>query len=417
MTAGVQVEPPKFYIAEDSLAWDPTSHWLAYTTSDGRVWLQAKNAEAATAIPGIQVPPPVRLYPVWSPVGDALLIYGAWGEEYPQWTAMWLAPVDSNGPGQAQEIISPIRPEPPVFQNEGVIYAASWAPDGKRIAYSFQGEAWLFDRESGNSEQVTQIIENPLKREGQFEPFDGVREIAFSPRSDFLAIGLTCNCPSPFSGVAAVNLANRETQLIEAGRLTGWSPDGSMLTFENVFGDWDAADTFDIYGADPVSGEITNLTQSNPGHDPIFDSWDPLKPAAYQTREIHWSTGGEYLYVTLDYSLPSAPAFGFIARQAPQNIILEKMANAKSWYIFPAWLPDGEVGYIEAEPGHPESANYTDNVFEVQRIVYSQNCQESINQFITNAVWAPDGSALALVIVVKPGLPDKIIRILPLNSW
>lgn len=414
-TAEIQAEPLQFYITEDSLVWDPSSHWLAYTTSDGRVWLQAKNDEVAMAIPGIRVPPPVRLYPIWSPVGDSLLVYGAWGSEYPRWTAMWLVPVDSNGAGQAQEIVSPIRPEPPVFQNEGIIYAASWASDGRRIAYSYQGEAWLYDRESGKSEQVTQIIAKPLIRDGQFEPFDGVREIAFSPRSDYLAIGLTCNCPSPFSGVATVNLTNRETQFIEAGRLTGWSPDGGMLIFEIVSGDWDAAYTFDIYGADPASGEITNLTQSNPGHDPITDSWDPLKLAVYQTREIHWASGGEYLYITLDYHLPFAPALGFIIRQDPQNIILEKMASANSWYIFPAWLPDSQVGYIEAEPGHPESANYTDNVFEVRRIVYGQKSQESTNQFITNAVWTPDGSALALVVVVEPGLPDKVIQILPLN--
>lgn len=414
-TAEAQETPTPFYLSGDSLSWDPTSHWLSYTTSDGRVWLQANNEDTAAAIPGLQVQPLARLWVAWSPGGDFLLVYGVWGESYPQWTGMWLVPVDSNGAGQVQEVLSPARPEPPVYQNEGVIYAASWAPDGSRIAYSYQGEAWIYDRKSGESEQVTWITERPLIRDGQYEPFDGVREVAFSPRGDYLAIGLTCNCPSPFHGVATVSLDTLETTLIEAGRLTGWSPDGSLLIFENVTGDWDATYTFDIYGADPVSGKITNLTQSNPGHSPLVDAWDPLKPAAYQTRDIHWAPGGEYLYITLDYHLPVAPALGFIVREDPSTILLEKMADANFWYIFPAWLPDGQIGYIEAASGHPESANFTGDVFEVQRIVYGQNSQASPFQFISNAVWAPDGSALALVVVVEPGMSEKVIQILSLD--
>lgn len=188
-------EPLLSLVRTDSLVWDPSSRWLAYTTTDGRAWLQAKNAAEGVEIAGILAPRPSELKIVWSPKGDALLVYGRWGVGYPGWTAIWLVPVDSNGAGQAKEILAPTLPVPPVYQNEGIVYAVSWAADGSQFAYSFQGEAWIYTLQSEKSVQVSQLTTNPLQipEDPSMPPFDGVREVFYSPEGSYLAIGLSCN--------------------------------------------------------------------------------------------------------------------------------------------------------------------------------------------------------------------------------
>jgi len=413
LTAEPTQEPLLAVVRMDSLVWDPSSRWLAYTTTDGRAWLQTKNAVEGVEITGILAPRPSELKIVWSPKGDALLVYGRWGEGYPGWTAIWLVPVDSNGAGQAKEILAPTSPVPPVDQNEGIVYAVSWAADGSQFAYSFQGEAWIYTLQSEKSVQVSQLTINPLRPpvDPSVPPFDGVREVFYSPGGRYLAIGLSCDCPPPYSGVAVVELETLEVRLIGGGRLTGWSPDGSQLIFEFVTGDFDENYIVDIYGADPASGKIINLTRSNPGHDELLEGWDALKPAAYHTSTLRWSPGGEYLYTTIDYRLADDPAFGFMVRQSPEKVSFEKRANAESWYLFPAWLKDGQVAYVEAKPGHPKLERWTGDTFEIKGLVYGPARFEADGMFITNAVWAPDGSAVALMV----GL-DRVLQIIPLGA-
>lgn len=409
-------------ISIGSLSWDPSSRWLAYTTSDGRAWLRAINEHAATALPGIQAAAPATLDFAWSPDGDELLVYGYWGSRDSRWTAMWLVPVDESGAGKAREIIAPIQPESPVFQNEGVIYGASWAPDGERIAYSYRAEAWIYDNQNGIHEQVTQLVTEPL--EDPFAPFDGVREVVFSPVGDYLGIGLTCNCPSPGMGVGVVDLVSRETRLIRVGALSGWSPDGEQIIVKE-FGEWGPDVTFDVFGANPANGELINLTRSNPDFDPLADPWDNRTPAPYQTGGLRFLPDGKYIYSTYDYGpcvafeIPgfTYPAVGFIIRQDPETILLEKRGTADAWYISKNILPDGRVGYIEVEPWHPEPVVNNENIFVMRRIVYGQESYEAAGLPITSAVWAPDGSALALVVESDPGEPgdENEIRILMLE--
>ena len=142
------------------------------------------------------------------------------------------------------------------------------------------------------SQRMTDLTEQPLSREGATEPFDGVREIAWSPDGRLLALGLSCNCPSPWSGVGIVDLVRKQTHLlVDGGHSISWSPDGRWIAFQNAAGDWTGGLTLDFYGVAPGTGEITNLTQSNPGWDPLRPAEESYRDADYQTTSLRWGTG------------------------------------------------------------------------------------------------------------------------------
>jgi len=217
---------------------------LAYTSADGRVWLRTRELGTPLPVDAIRIVGPANLGVAWSPDGSRLLVYGEW--DYPRWTGLWLVPVSDTGVGEARPIVAPVEASSPVAQNSGAIEVAAWSPDGKQIAYTFQAEAWIHDLDSAQSQRATDLTEQPLSRSGSTESFDGVREIAWSPDGRLLALGLSCNCPSPWGGVGIIDLDSGETRLlVDGGHGVSWSPDGRWIAFQNASGDWTGGSTFD----------------------------------------------------------------------------------------------------------------------------------------------------------------------------
>jgi len=404
-------EADRVQILPHSLAWDPSGRWLAYTSADGRVWLRARASETPAPVEGIHLVTPAELRVAWSPEGsNNLLVYGEWG--YPRSTGLWLVPVSDEGAGEARPIVAPVEASSPVEQNSGAIAVAAWSPDGGQIVYTFQAEAWIHDLDSGQSQRVTGLTERPLSHSDSTDPFDGVREIAWSPDGRLLALGLSCNCPSPWSGVGIVDLDSRETHLLaDGGHSVSWSPDGRWIAFQNASGDWTGGSTFDFYGVDPGSGEITNLTRSNP-------SWDPLRPvegtyrhADYQTANLRWRTGGGFLYETLDYSVEGgvAPARGFVVQGDPATVLETHFGDGEAWYVFPAWLTDGRYAYLEATPRNSDPQTYA-----IRQAVVGQQAMPLELVYVRGAAWMPDGSAVALCMTSDPGSPSSEVSLLTL---
>jgi len=396
-----------------TLTWHPAGRWLAYATNDGQVWLQARNG-TVRPLSDIQAAGPGILAPVWSPAGDRLLVYGSWEVKYRPWTALWLVPVTADRAGPAQAIVPPTEATSPVYQNEGIIYRAAWSPDATRIAYSFQGEAWVHDLTTGQTQRLTHLTEEPLPRPGVIDPdqfFNGVRGVAWSPTGDCLALELTCNCPSPWSGVAVVDIDGEGVRLLADGVAHAtWSPDGRWVSFRNTTGDWGPGMTYDYYAIEPDSGTLINLTRSNPAWDPLQSPLEAYQDAPYQTANLRWGPDGHYLYATLEFSQgrEMPPRWGFIVRADPEAVLAEHLPDEETWYCFPAWLSNGRYAYLEVGPG---SACGT---VRMRRAVIEGAPVLTHSLEIAAAAWAPDGAALALVVRAE-ALPDQVV-ILPVPS-
>jgi hypothetical protein len=404
-------EPPSIQILPYSLAWAPSGRWLAYTSADGRAWLHARDSELSRSINGIQTSAPADLKAVWSPDGTRLLIYGEWG--YPRSTGLWWVPVSDQGAGEMRPIVAPVEVRSPVEQNSGAIGAAAWSPDSGRIAYTFQAEAWTYDLGRSQSQRVTNLAEQSLSRAGSTEPFDGVREIAWSADGRLLALGLSCNCPSPWSGVGIVDLDSQETRLlVDGGHSVSWSPDGRWIAFQNASGDWTGGSTFDFYGIDAESGEITNLTRSNPGWDPLRPAEGTYRDADYQTAGLRWGTGGGFLYETLDYSVEGgvAPVRGFVVQSNPVTVLEARFGDERAWYVFPTWLADGRYAYLEATSRDNDPQTYA-----IRRAVVGQQVLPMERAYVRGAAWAGDGSAVALCVTNGPGSASSEVLILTLS--
>ena len=390
-----------------TLTWDPSARWLAYATNDGQVWLQARDG-TPRPLSDVRIAGPGSLTPVWSPAGDRLLIYGSWEVEYRRWTVLWLVPVTTDRAGPAQAIVPVTEVTPPVYQNEGIIYRAAWSPDATRIAYSFQGEAWVHDLTTSQTQRLTHLTEEPLPRPDVIDPdqfFSGVRGIAWSPTGDCLALELTCNCPSPWSGVAVVGIDGQDVRLLADGGVdAAWSPDGRWVSFRNTSGDWGPGMTYDYYAIEPDTGILINLTRSNPAWDPLQSPRAAYQDAPYQTANLRWRPDGHYLYEVLEFSQgrEMPPRRGFIVRADSETVLAEHLADDEAWYCFPAWLSDGRYAYLEVEPG---SAWGT---VRMRRAVIEKMPVLTHSSEIAAAAWAPDGAALALVVRAE-ALPDQVV--------
>lgn len=345
------------------------------------------------------------------------MIYGTWGIGAPLWSAIWLARVGAQGPEPAGVVLAPVQAAARAQQAPNDLSAAAWSPAGDKIAYALAGEVWIYDLANHRASQITRLAEKPLPRSKGSETFDGVRELAWSPQGDALALGLTCDCPSPWSGVALLHLAGEEVRLlIDGGQDVGWAPGGERVTFRNSSGDWSGGMTFDYYSIDLQSLEVENLTQSNPDWDPLMDPTG-YKDAPYQTDDLAWSKNGEfYVYKTRDNrSGPAQPRIGFILRNAQQPAPQEYLGTGEHFYLFPTFLADGSLAFLEARPLRPNPEDPEMFTVSSAKILLASGqavAENTVLQdigLIAGAAWSPDGSALAVVRPARTAsLPDRV---------
>jgi len=411
------------YVTPGSLVPDPTGRWLAYTSSEGRVWVRDV-AGNEIEIAGLPAAYPAELRVSWSPDGDELAIYGLWGLEYPRTTGLWVVPMDADGPGEALAVIAPVTVRSTRYHNDGAVASAAWLAGRPHLAYVYYGNAWaVIPEAAGNVENhrmLTDLALNPLPRTQGSESFDEVVSATGSPDGVYLALELACNCASPWSGVGVVNVESGEVRLlVDGGRPVGWSPDRKIV-LQNVTGDYAIGYTYDFYTVDPADGTLTNLTRSNPDLDPLVDGWDNYVPAAYETFRLAWGPDGQYIVSTRHFlgedasTLP--PALGFAVYGAPGTLIEEHFGSQEAWYVFPAWLPDGKVGYLEAEPVFP-NVQY-ENLYRVRRVVVDGEPAAGLpeNLYVSEAAWSPDGKTLTLVTSEDPGQLANVVRTIRLGE-
>lgn len=410
-----QAAPPPF-INSDSLAWDPSGRWLAYTDHSGGAWLQSREGDPMRVF-GVAAGADASLRTAWSPDGGLLMIYGTWGVGAPPWSAIWLTRVGAQGPEPGSIVLTPVRAAARAQQAPNDLSAAGWSPAGDRIAYALAGEVWLYDLNNHRARQITRLAEKPLPRSKGSETFDGVRELAWSPQGDALALGLTCDCPSPWSGVAVLNLADEDVRLlIDGGQDVGWTPEGERITFRNASGDWSGGMTFDYYSIDLRSLDIENLTQSNPDWDPLLDSTG-YKDAPYQTDDLAWSMNGDaYVYKTRDNrNSPAQPRIGFILRKTQQPAPQEYLGTNERLFLFPAFLADGSLAFLEAsalrpDPEDPEIFTaLSAKILPAHGQAVAENTIFQDIGLVAGAAWSPDGSALAVLRPAQTAsLPDRV---------
>jgi dipeptidyl aminopeptidase/acylaminoacyl peptidase len=419
--APVPVEefPQDVYILHNSLAWSPDDSVLAFTAGNGTAWLK-KPGEPSRAIKGINTEDYANLFVSWSPDGRSLLVYGTWGSGYPYWTGLWKVDVEAGEVEQVQALVEPVLPELVVQQNDSSISSVSWAADGRSFAYTFQADAWLYELESGTTRQISRVPENPLEAEDMFEPFDGVRRLALSPAGRWLAVELSCNCPSPFSGVGVVDLDSGEARLLRKGaHLLGWSPDGQWATLRNTTGDFSWDYTYDVYGANPLTGQLTNLTRSNPKFDPLLQGWDAYAPAEYQVGRLLWGHQDAYLYTVQDFavegsSTPEIPGEGFIALRSLHVLLAKYMPTTRASYLYPQWLPDSRIAYIQVVP---EEEAMFGAYPDWQPYILDQPLDKGgVGGMLAGAAWSPGGTYLAILLGDELGVLANRIELIPTGT-
>jgi hypothetical protein len=366
------------------IGWSPLSEHLAYTSNLGALFLtgpDGENPQPLFVLDNCQLCD-ARLE--WSPDGSRLLIT-AHGLGAAGLAGLWLVPLE----GEATVIVEPFSSQHPLI--------ARWSPTGEAFAYLREGEAWMYSLSSAQSISLTSLSQNPIIESS--EPYDRASGLAWAPSGTMLALEVTGNFPSPFSGIALLDLASGETRLlVNGGQAPGWAPDGERVTFQNVMGDWSAGATFDTYAVHIRTGDIFNLTRSNPSYDPFFQTSAGYLPSPYQTGPVSWSPAGAYLYPALTFPTEypmgeRGPEQGFIIRSDPQTITAEHLGSSERWYVYPTWLSNGSAAYLSAQPEastawtHKVAAAFIDNnqVWEGEAL-------------IRTAAWSPDGSRLALVL-------------------
>jgi dipeptidyl aminopeptidase/acylaminoacyl peptidase len=366
------------------IGWSPLSEHLAYTSTLGALFLtgpDGENPQPLFVLDNCQVCDP-RLE--WSPDGSHLLVT-AHGLGAAGLAGLWLVPLE----GEASAIVEPFQSQHPLI--------ARWSPQGDAVAFLREGEVWLYSLDDAQSSARTNLGQNPILESS--EPYDRASGLAWAPDGSRLALEVTGNFPSPYSGIALLDLASGETRLlVNGGQAPGWSPDGERVTFQNGLGDWSAGATFDTYAVDTRSGDIFNLTRSNPAYHPFFQTSAGYLPSPYQTGAVSWSLTGAYLYPTLTFSTEypmseRGPEQGFIIRSDPQTITAEHLGSAEQWYVYPTWLSDGSSAYLAALP--EASTAWTHQV--VAAFMNDTQVWEG-EALIRAAAWSPDGSRLALAL-------------------
>jgi hypothetical protein len=421
---------PTFYILHDSLAWDASSSRLVYSSSDGRVSLLSKSSGATSTIFNLREAAPdfessegsqTQLHDIWSPDGENLAVYGTWVGANPQQagfaignparimrTGLWILRTPRSGQpvtGQAA-VVDPNLPA------DRLVDHASWSPDDKQLAYLFRGEAWVYDLGMGLSHRLTNLTQKPLSRLKGSDPFDGVSEIAWSPDGKRLALGLSCNCPSPWSGVGVLILPDGEPRLVvDGGNGIGWDTHG-RITFRNAPGDWSIGNTYDYYAVQPgLNEQPINLTRSNPAYDPLLDPADRFHESdGRQVVGLKWGTGAWYFDQTNQYNGGVPGGFDVEIRTDGGGIVWNARGPQQAgdeWAVFPDWLTNGALVYFQADPAYPNPQN--EMLFHLRRAMARETPLLAVDLYASAAAWAPDGSAVALLTTEDTNsLPGKV---------
>ena len=137
----------------------------------------------------------------------------------------------------------------------------TWAPDGRRLAFTAPGGVWVMDVSDGTSEQILSCGEGA----------DGCT-IAWSPEGSRIAVahGDTLELVDPDGSNRATLW--RQIHPIGRGGLSEptWSPDGSRIAFNGWIGQGRGLYTIDRDGSDrtPVLGPLPGIGTSDPAWSP-----------------------------------------------------------------------------------------------------------------------------------------------------
>lgn len=433
-SAAPAAEPAGYQVVPDSLAWSPDGALLAYATRDGAFFLD--DGSGGLKVEGAELGGVGRSFVRWSPLGDALLAGGAWFDGLAVFTGLWLVNVADGRAGAVAEVVPPSQVVSTVGGNTGAVHGADWSPDAVTFAYPYRGEAWLASAQTSPS-RLTTLTDAPLERDGAATPFSGVRAVAFNEDGMALALELSCDCGSPWSGAALLEWADIGLNgagsvmpapvLIRDGMtVTGWSPDG-RITGQNSLADWTPQATIDGYAVpgekpspgigrfpeQPTPPAAENLTMSNPDVDPLTADAASLPVAPLQTGPVEWNyrrgpeyrgaaAAGAYLYEVYTYGDGPLPHRGFVTRSGPDEAPAEHIGSSAGWFVAPRWLSDGRLAYLEAEPG-PAA------LMVLKRAIVEDGAELPLDGMASAVAFNPPGTRLAIVQSSIGG--DDVVKI------
>lgn len=158
-----------------------------------------------------------------------------------------------------------------------------------------------------------------------------------------------------------------------------WSPDSSRIVFSNRV---DKESTYDLFVVTVESGEVTQLT-SDAGTDEEEPDWSPTKDVVvyHQAPKTGGIPADTYDVYTVDID----------SRETTQ------LTDDRWWEYSPMWSPDGKkVAFFSTRDDyHSEDGPY---LWELYLIDADGSNERRLTEQATrkyDAVWAPDGSAIA----------------------
>lgn len=258
----------------------------------------------------------------WTPDGKAVLFSSMRGDDF--LAKLWLVDAETGA-------------ERPAGTDYGL--AASFSPDGKRIAYNQRGQVYWRKYYRGSYQTDVFVLDLAAKKAANLTDFNGMDSWPMWGRDGFIYF------VSDRDGGGLTNIwrvsekggkAEKVTQFTSGDvRWPSISADGKTIVFEHDFGVW----KLDVASrkAAPIQLDIEAETQLNPEEIRTFQS---------RADQFHIQPAGQRVVFSTYGEIFTAPV---------EEGDLVQLTEGAARDRYPAWSPDGKhIAYVSDQSGREE---------------------------------------------------------------